>query len=507
MDAIAVSHGTFGRWIRFGTWRNRAVAQAQILPDFSPDISRERLRELFKYFTDYGFVTMGVGHEPIPVGPWVIGLRDGISIWQKNNGSRGFWFKSEPVTLPSEWVENARSKGCIVLTAPPRHLPFAGSAPIEQLVRDDLVLATVMEVHPELIAPPQHTALPPSVYAVRKNPEKPPNGVLPDANILIDLEHFYEGRMPKSHPKRADVRDTALYLFGEERVYPYYAIMEITRNSSGRVANPSNKARLVEMWAALSACDTSELLELFDKEESPIDVLRNHPRAVLRSPAASDSDDTKFIRRTVFPAYAVMLRMLQLTPPGPTFGSPRDKLLRFEALVRWMLDNDIPSSGYCGAVAMQWFLLSHRPQRNVEHVRRLLKFSSKQDKRVHDAWGAAWDLTLLLMLGDPRQVPTANPTILTKEVALLRLWEQIRVIPGSMNGSVHQYIVDTQNIDPGIASKRSIIDEWMLRLSAASSRRSKIDQSGVLPPLHESKVVQIVRQLESEVANGVYVGP
>lgn len=505
---VAGSVGHIGDRMLLTTWRDRPAALYLIQPLLlmktrvaTPPafIQQELVRR--------GFAKRTSESPHIPDVDAYIGLKSGVSLWFQEPYGREVQFKGSPAHPPRGWVNQAEKRGVILMISvvdPPTH-----NVTIDDVMALPTTVVGKVRLRKEFLCPPDHLTLDPSMKLLTDHMGYPPLAIMPDANVLIEVEQFYRGRFPVDDSLRRDrMRSTLMYLSGQASL-PVLALMESTRSSDGLVVDQSSRDRMLDMWAAISACTPEQIADLFrNPTVIPEQAMRNFPRALLTDPGPSlENYELRMIHRLVIPTYAMILRMMQLTPPSLRFQGPKDKLRRWESFIDWIQENDVPASGVAVAAISQWFLLSHRPMSNVEHLRWLFKF--KPGRLPKNARGAAWDIILVNhLLTNLKAYPPNNLAILTSDRSLPLLWDQIRGIKETSSSWKGGLMVNLSMVEPSLIPRFDSIQQKLLGLERLRDAQDRYFSTWrKCPSPRDERIFQLALELEREVYAGIFADP
>lgn len=413
-------------------------------------------------------------------------------------------FDGTQLSLSAKWRSAADRNGiCLVLTTPSLSVEMARSRSLSSLRGRYPLFGGMVDIYPHPV--PRARINPDSRYKMilGRNTVRPGSYIL-DTNVLIDIEHFHDGRL-SDEQTRHDLRSLLLSI-GDRDLIPGPAILESGQSQRGRRREPERQRHLTFAYERVLACTPEMIVDLFEHQVPSTfldETATEHPGTFDHV----DDEDLNVLpqwRRLHSTSYAMLLKILLLTPADRRFPSAADRFSRYEAYLSWLI-SDLPiADPYELDLAYRWFVGVQEPA-SVRQILKLLKFKPDPGKRAHAAWGAAWDLFML------RAIDGGLPTL--RDAALVTADRSLADIHGHLTrvhasvrlqgASVEAFGSDaplSQHLEQYDARIRDLGQTFMLAQLMRSVKRAPYSQDALEGLL--DNVVRIADDLERRVLCG-----
>lgn len=372
-----------------------------------------------------------LGAGPLPQRP-----RDSQQIdWRLELGDRtilrtrfnSIIFDGDELNPNDRWLGMAVTRGCILVTTVADRFHSYGPAPDPAAIwRSSRLFGGLIRVLTQVVGRPGADSIV-KYQLLLPTPTSPAQTFILDTNVLIDMEHFYDGRLNDQERRRA-LKSLLLFLCGRDLV-PGGGLIESGQSRQGTERDLRRRDHLREAFQKLVLCTPEELEALFYSNDAPRDTLADRPLDPVGFLETSGIDDeTTSIRRFHSFGYSIFLKTMLLTPPQRKFSSIKARFEAYEEFARWVIDEVPVVLSHEFMLATEWFVGRQRPE-DVRHILKLLKFQNTGAQRIHDAWGAAWDIFFLRMIDGStwtQRPDLRNPVLVSNDQELPTVQARVR---------------------------------------------------------------------------------
>jgi hypothetical protein len=154
-----------------------------------------------------------------------------------------------------------------------------------------------------------------------------------DSNVLIDMERFFYSSIPAE--SRRDLHMLLLAL-SEKDVLPGLALAESCRSRLMGPLDYAKAARAQHAFRIMSRWSADELVRIFGTDRAPAELYPSPP-SLDRNEFTSDGG--MILDLFQIGGLAALLKIQTLTPHGPSFAGPDERLAALKKFGRWAVDS------------------------------------------------------------------------------------------------------------------------------------------------------------------------